>query len=579
MKTKGKILIILIVVIVILGGGFTYLYFGTDLLKTNKQLFFKYLGQTIEIENGFIDSKLAEYNSKKMTGKYEDNGQFSVDIDVADMDEDMLAIVNNFNVTYTGKIDNTARKNEQEISINYSDEVNFPLKYKYANETLGLQTDCISDEYVGIENKNLKEFVEKFGVTNVENIPETIDFFADTDTNQQFTFTDEEKEQLKNTYQPILMERIGEKEFTKTEENGITNYSVEMTNQELIDTISALLETLKNDQVLLPKMEVMFQKYLDMMNQSSTEEVTMQSIIQQQLDRFNSSEVAEGTSRITVSQTNRMLTGIALAIDEAEFKLTKTNNKDTLTYRIDLKEQDPETQGTLEMYFNASYQGLEQLISVNENYEVGINILQNGEEQKVKYNFNCTDTFNDSINIEDYGENEVEIINNYDNEQIVTLLVAIIQRIGEVNNTQMEEIGFSEYGNPMLYIFPITSLGLVDDNQTLDVIDEGNMDVESNDEINESSSMSDLEIQSFNQKFAQYEGSQRGTVIMSLLQTVISNNASAIDDSRKVEVTGDINMTTDATEIPRESIDTSSTYNVQLEYTEGLVSQIIITQE
>ena len=66
---------------------------------------------------------------------------------------------------------------------------------------------------------------------------------------------------------------------------------------------------------------------------------------------------------------------------------------------------------------------------------------------------------------------------------------------------------------------------------------------------------------------------------MSLLQAVISNNASATDDSRKVEVTGDINMTTDATEIPRESIDTSSTYNVQLEYTEGLVSQIIITQE
>lgn len=579
MKTKGKILIILIVVIVILGGVLAYLYFGTDLLKTNKQLFFKYLGQTIEIENGFIDNQLTEYNSKKMTGKYEDNGKFSVDIDVADMDEDMLAIVNNFNVTYTGKIDNTARKNEQEISINYSDEVNFPLKYKYANETLGLQTDCISDKYLGIENKNLKEFVEKFGVTDTDNIPEIIDFFADTDTNQQLTFTDEEKEQLKNTYQPILMERIGEKEFIKTEENGITNYSVEMTNQELIDTISALLEALKNDQVLLPKMEVMFQKYLDMMNQSSTEEVTMQSIIQQQLDRFNSSKVEEGTSKITVSQTNRRLTGIALAIDEAEIKLTKTDNQDTLTYRVELKEQDPETQGTLEMYFNASYQGLEQLTSVNENYEVGINILQNGEEQKLKYNFNCIDTFNDSINIEDYGENEVEIINDYDNEQIVTLLVAIIQRIGEVNNTQMEEIGFSEYGNPMLYIFPINSLGLVDDNQTLDVIDEDATDGESNDGINETSSMSDLELQSFNQKFAQYEGSQRGTTIMSLLQTVLSNNVSATDDSRKVEVTGDITMSKDATTAPRDSVDTSSTYNVQLEYTEGLVSQIIITQE
>ena len=110
-------------------------------------------------------------------------------------------------------------------------------------------------------------------------------------------------------------------------------------------------------------------------------------------------------------------------------------------------------------------------------------------------------------------------------------------------------------------------------------IDEDATDGESNDGINETSSMSDLELQSFNQKFAQYEGSQRGTTIMSLLQTVLSNNVSATDDSRKVEVTGDFTMSKDDTEAPLDSVDNSSTYNVQLEYTEGVVSKIIITQE
>ena len=115
-KTIGKLIIILIVVILMLGGVFAYLYFGTDLLKSNEQLFFKYLGQLVDSENGFIDSKLTEYTNKKMTGKYEDSGQFSVNIDVTDVNEDMLATVNDFNVTYSGKVDNTARKNEQEIS-------------------------------------------------------------------------------------------------------------------------------------------------------------------------------------------------------------------------------------------------------------------------------------------------------------------------------------------------------------------------------------------------------------------------------------------------------------------------------
>ena len=563
-KTIGKILIILIVVILMLGGVFAYLYFGTDLLKTNEQLFFKYLGQLVDSENGFIDNKLTEYTNKKMTGKYEDNGQFSVNIDMTGMDEDMLATVNDFNITYSGQIDNTARKNEQEISINYSDDVNFPVKYKYANETLGLQTEYVSEKYIGIENSNLKEFAEKLGMTNTEDIPDTIDFFA-TDSSQAITFTDDEKEQLKNTYQPVLEGRLEGKEFTKSEDGSTTNYSVEIANQEIIDIVSALMETLKNDQILLPKLEQTLQEYIDMMNQSSTEEITMQSMIQDIIDQLGESQVQDGTTIVTISQTNSRLSGIAFTFGENEMiKLTKTNDQDTLNYRIEMVLPNEEQQTSVTMYLNASYQGLDQLASVNEIYEFGVMATEDGEEQNMIYTFNCTDTFNDGINIEDYGEDEIEVLNEYDSEQMATLFTAIGQRIVEVNASQMEEIGFTQYGNPILYAFPITSIGLISNHR---------IETAGEDEL------ANVEIQLFNQKFAQYEGTQRGTTVMSLLQAVISNNASATDDSRKVEVTGDINMTTDATEIPRESIDTSSTYNVQLEYTEGLVSQIIITQE
>ena len=222
------------------------------------------------------------------------------------------------------------------------------------------------------------------------------------------------------------------------------------------------------------------------------------------------------------------------------------------------------------MYFNASYQGLEQLASVNENYEMGVSTTENGEEQNLTYTLNCTDTFNDGINIEDYGEDEIEVLNEYDSEQISTLFTAIGQRISEVNASQMEEIGFSEYGNPMLYLFPkIAMVSMA--YQKSNAIEENNMD--------EEETLDNVEMQLFNQMFAQYEGTQRGATVMTLLQAVVSNNISETDDNRKVEVTGDITMSKDATDVPTDSIDTSSTYNVQLEYTEGLVSQIIITQE
>ena len=179
MKTKviSRLIIILVILIIVLGGVFAYLYFSTDLLKTNEQLFFKYLVQVIDMKDGFVDSQLPAYFEKKKTSKYEDSGKLDLDIDISGMEEEALQVINDFNIEYSGQIDNTNRKNEQNITINYSDSVNFPIKYKYANETLGLQTDYISGKYIGIENSNLKEMAEKFGMDTTENFPDTINFF------------------------------------------------------------------------------------------------------------------------------------------------------------------------------------------------------------------------------------------------------------------------------------------------------------------------------------------------------------------------------------------------------------------
>ena len=67
MKTKvvGRLITIILLLILILGGVFAYLYFGTDLLKSNGQLFLKYLGQAFYVQDGFVDSQLTEYSKKK----------------------------------------------------------------------------------------------------------------------------------------------------------------------------------------------------------------------------------------------------------------------------------------------------------------------------------------------------------------------------------------------------------------------------------------------------------------------------------------------------------------------------------
>ena len=565
-KTIEKLIIIVIVLIFILGGIFAYLYFATDVLKTNAQLFFKYLGQMVDEQDGFIDNQLTEYSKKKYTGKYEDSGKFYMDVNISGMDSEVLQTLNDFNIEYSGKIDNTTRKNEQDISLNYSSDVNFPFKYKYADETLGLQTDYVSSKYVGIENRNLKQFIEKFGVTDTTEFPDTIDFFSNFTNQETITYTNEEREQITNTYKSILEGKLGQKEFTKTKENNTESYSVEITNQELKDLILTVLETLKNDQILMPKMEEATKEIIENMNANSTEEITIQNIIQGIIDDINASEIDEGTNIITVSQIDKKLSSIAVKNDQTELKITKTNTQGTLTYGIEINMLDVETQESMRYFLTASYQGLEQLASVNETYQYGLVGTMNGQEQKMVYNLNCTDTFNDGITIADYAEDEIQKLNEYDAEQIVTLITSIVERIGQVNTMQMEEIGFSEYGNPLLFASPLTSLSMLIYNQASDVVNE--------------SSMSEVEMEAFNQRFMQYEGEQSGTTVRALLQTVISNNVGETDENRKIEVSGDITLTKEDTKVPTEDVNTGSMYNVQMQYNdEGIISQIIITEQ
>lgn len=571
MKTKvvGRLVTIMLLLILILGGVFAYLYFGTDLLKSNKQLFFKYLGQVLVVDDGFIDSQLMEYSKKKYTGKYEDSGTFSAEIAMNGMEYSTSQAVNDFNITYSGKVDNIERKNEQNITLNYSDDVNFPFKYKYANDTVGLQTDYVSSKYIGIENSNLKEMAEKFGIEDTSEFPDTIDFFKDFTNQENINLTDEEIEQLINTYLPIFEEKLGQKEFTKTETNGVTSYSVSVTNQEIKDLTLTILEKLKNDSVLMPKMEEMFKNALDTMEQASDEEITVQTLIQEMIDDINDTDLEEGTNTITISQTNRKLSAIALTINDTsttvELKISKTNNSGNLTYGIEMNATDNETQENARYFFTASYQGLEELTSVNENYEFGIVGNIDGEEQQMIYTLNCIDTFNDGLTIEDFKEEEIQVLNDYSAEEMITLFMNIVERIGEVNSEQMEDIGFDEeIGNPILYAFPLTS-GLLIYNQASEVVNEN--------------SMSEVEMNTFNSQFTAYEGVQSGTTIKSLLQMVLSNNIVETDENRKVEISGVVTMAKDATEAPIDQIQSGSTYNVEIQYNEGFVSEIVITEQ
>ena len=152
-KKNKKIIVILIIVlaIIILITGGLLVYFTTDIFRGNKELFFKYITQIGEEDNGFVENNIKNYYEKKSTNSYANEGNFTVtaqDPTVTNLDS-----LNSFNISFSGQTDNTNSKTQENISINYSDSVTFPVIYRKIGNQVGLQTDYVGSKFINVENR------------------------------------------------------------------------------------------------------------------------------------------------------------------------------------------------------------------------------------------------------------------------------------------------------------------------------------------------------------------------------------------------------------------------------------------
>ncbi|MGN1296899.1 MAG: hypothetical protein ACI4VH_00460 [Clostridia bacterium] len=84
------------------------------------------------------------------------------------------------------------------------------------------------------------------------------------------------------------------------------------------------------------------------------------------------------------------------------------------------------------------------------------------------------------------------------------------------------------------------------------------------------SGMTEAEITTFNSKFQKYEGSQKGSVVKSLINDILAVNSDDNDEN-------DISAGEDSTDITSTSwINTSTTYSVEFGYENGRISSVTI---
>ena len=460
MKKKGLIItiIVLVVLLVLAGGAFAYIYFGTDLLLSERQGFEKYAIQLVVGENKFISSNLENYYNRKETTPYTTDGSISAATmligDAASTNStevqklvDILRYSDQASISFEGKVDNANKKFEQNISINYSDTVKFPFTYRVDGDIYGIQSDEIGATYIAIDNNNLPELFQNLGATDVTGIPNKLE----STELQSANFTDEERAHILNTYILPIYNGITDDKFSKQDNtDGSVTYTLTLTTQELKNMLLQALEILKEDQLMIDKLNGIAQElYGDNYNEETME--INQKSIQESISNIGSASIEDGTVQLGITQSDRRVNKISINYGEITINISKlSSNQSGDNYNISIL-KGGYTLFDLEMSYSVI-----DTNSLHEQYIATVNIEN---KTTTKYHYSNTVTFGSNISFEPLNATNSAILNSYSTEQLLPFLGQLGIRIVQINNEQMTELGYpTELINPVIMWFATPSI-------------------------------------------------------------------------------------------------------------------------
>lgn len=564
-KKNTKILLILIIIIVIIIlAGVGILVFATDIFKSDKEMFFKYMADIGDSKKGFIDDGLKQYFEKKNNTPYNDEGEFSVNIS-SDNEQKKFENVNNFNISFSGQVDTANSKAAQNISLNYSNDVKFPINYKQIENKIGLQTKYVGSKFVAIETEKLNKFSED--LDDVESYGEMVDKLQKMG---KVELTEDEKSHIKDTYITVINQQLEKDKFSKVKESDMSGYKLSLTGTDLQNVLVKLLETLKNDQNTVDKLN----EYLKI--QKNSAKITASQIDDAIKSIKDDTDFSDKNFEITVYQKNRDVCKLVIETTEGTIAIEKKieGNQQNIDVSYEMKEDKKS-----KISFSANFENLESLQNIKENYELIMSLPEVAEsstttdvDSKVvvyKYNFSNDVNFTDSATVEDFSSDNSLTLTDYDSDQVSSFLNAVVERISEVNEQQMGQLGLEASENPIVNIIPSIDLYL------------GNMNV-----LNQvNSNMSEAEINNFNQKFEAYESTNlKGVTVKGLLSTISLNNQSE-ETSNEIK---EINYNGEEYEASEQNItlikgeiDTEKSYRVEFEKDQdtGLIYRAVINEK
>lgn len=602
----------IIVIIIIITG--ILLYLNTDMFKSNKTLFFKYFGKNSEnikeIEEIFEST---EYEKNLKNNKYTDDINIKVNYtnNLQTTSEDNSNTINNVKLLIKGEEDknnkysykdfklekdkNIATNTENQSSSENSDESNnkeqniMEVEYIKNDNNYGIRFSDLFKQYLLVENNNLKDLFRKIGYSEqeLENVPDSIEI--NDITLSDIKFTEDEIKQLSEKYSEIINKKVSKEKFEKNskqvitinEKNITTNaYILKLTNEELNNLYVDLLESLKQDEIILNKIESI-QNKINSININSSESKDLKESFAEEIDlqieKINKTNIGNQETKIIVYENSGKTIRTAIQGKDYEINFDYINTQDEKNIELIVKKDEIETYN---IKLKKDKDGIKlDIYSNDETNPIKISLEQNKNESDKKCSNNINLKYeNANSKLEVSAEQEINIVDNFENENTLNdqnsillnglekeQLQAVLNQVSEEVQQKINSISEEVKINDIQEI--LEELGIINKQQNI-----------------EAGGITETEKNRFNSKFEILKGEELDNEnVLKVVEAVKDNIINAqVDTNEEIKIEISRNESNQDIEKSLEEYikkEKDKKYDIKIEYDEDteLVKYIIMT--
>lgn len=592
MMTKKKrmtlIISIIVAVIIIIAIILGILYIKTDMFKSNKTLFIKYLGKNAEnVESLQSLVQENEYENSLQNTPYKTNTQIKANYtqNVGTTSENNNNSINKLILNIEGQTDKANNYDNKKIELKNQDNTEATITYTRNNDSYGLLFNDLFNQYVVVNNSNLKDLAKKleFSDEQINNIPDNIN--VDENILNDIKFSNDELNTLKSKYSSIVTGNVDSNKFGKqtsvgvsiNNQNMVANaYSITLTKEELNNIYVKILEAIKSDEVILGKIDKIQNIYNEVTLGNNN--INIKEKIQQQIEttiqNINQNNIGSEQTKITVYEVNGKTIKTEIQGDSYKIDIDYIeNNEKYFNVKITKSDKTEEsvtitgTSDKVNISANKSTEDLtkqlnfERTVEVNDDKETVKNTLSyedNAKKAELVVNQNFEKTTDIKEKVEFSNENSVNLT-TLNQDQAKDIYNKVQNGINE-KKAQVEDDIQIEDIEAMLQ-----ELGLIKNTSVLN-----------------STEVTDAERNRFNSKFEIIQGekmkSEDAAKMIESIKDNITNMQVISNDELKLEVDrikGNPQTVNSLFDYLKESKDE---YNIKIEYDENqLVKYIDLT--